>query len=223
MAFLPPVAWLLIYLREDRHPEPAYLIVLTFFGGIAAAILGLLAEQALLFKIDPAKQFLIFFGAVALIEEYAKYLSVKLLALQRADFNEPIDAMIYMVTAGLGFAAVENILFLFIQVYDSRVLLGENILAGVQLSAARFVGANLLHALASAIVGYFLARAWFHPLRRHMILAGVLLAAVLHAAFNYLIIVKDILPGGIAYLAALLGFALVMVLVDFHKLKKENP
>ena len=222
-AFFPPIAWLLIYMREDKHPEPSRVIVLTFIGGIAAAAVALAAERALLFNIDPQKQFLIFFGAVALIEEYVKYLSVKLLVLNRPDFNEPIDAMIYMVAAALGFSAIENALFLFMQVYDGGGLLGENILAGAQLSAARFIGANLLHALASAIVGYFLARAWFHPMRKHLVAVGIILASILHAGFNYLIIVKDIVPAGIAYIAGLLGLAIVFVLIDFHKLKKENP
>ncbi|KKW21946.1 MAG: hypothetical protein UY71_C0007G0015 [Parcubacteria group bacterium GW2011_GWB1_52_7] len=222
LAFIPPILWLLIYLREDLHPEPFRMILLAFAGGIAAGIAALIAERGVTWGIDADKQFIIFFAAIALIEEYAKYLSVKFLILNQPDFNEPMDAMIYMVTAGLGFAAIENILFLLAQVYDPNLLLGENMIAGAQLSAARFVGANLLHALASAVVGYFLARAWFRPRRHHWVALGILLAALLHAGFNYLIIVKDILPGAIAYTAGLLAIALVVVLIDFHKLKRES-
>ncbi len=222
LAFLPPILWLLIYLREDLHPEPFRVLLLAFVGGIAAGIVALIVERGVMWGIDANKQFFIFFAAIALIEEYAKYLSVKFLILNQPDFNEPIDAMIYMVTAGLGFAAIENVLFLLAQIYDPVLLLGENLIAGAQLSAARFVGANLLHALASAVVGYFLARAWFRPRRHHWVALGIFLAALLHVGFNYLIIVKDILPGAIAYTAGLLAIALVIVLIDFHKLKRES-
>lgn len=221
LAFLPPVAWLLIYLREDLHPEPFRLLLLTFIGGIAAAAVSLIIERGLLWGLDPNQDFLIFFGAIAFIEEYFKYLSVKFLVLNKPDFNEPVDAMIYMVTAGLGFAAIENALFLFVQVYNPVLLFGQNIAAGAELSAARFIGANLLHALASAVVGYALARAWFRPKRHHWIALGIIAATVLHASFNYLIIVKDVLPGAIVYLVSLLGLALLIVLTDFHRLKQE--
>ena len=49
LSFLPPVLWLLFYLREDRkHPEPKHLLVATFFGGIAAALLAIVAELILI-------------------------------------------------------------------------------------------------------------------------------------------------------------------------------
>jgi RsiW-degrading membrane proteinase PrsW (M82 family) len=223
LAFLPPVIWLLVYLREDTHPEPFYLILLTFIGGIGTAFAALIAEKGLLEFISPEEHLVTFFICIALIEEYAKYLAVKLIVLKRIDFNEPIDAMVYMVTAGLGFAAIENFLFLIFQSQNlGSLLLPETLLAGASLSVSRFIGANLLHALASAIVGYFLARAWFHPLRKHLIMAGILIASALHALFNYLIIVKDIFPEVILYLIALLGLALVIVLIDFHRLRKDS-
>ena len=47
-------------------------------------------------------------------EEVAKYLIIKIRILRDPEFDEPIDAMIYMIIAGLGFAALENILVLFV-------------------------------------------------------------------------------------------------------------
>lgn len=222
LAFLPPILWLFIYLREDTHAEPSRLLLLTFFGGAASALVALGVQYTLLSELHPERDFLIFFGAIALIEEYVKYLAVRVLVLKRKDFNEPVDAMIYMITAGLGFAALENALFLFFQAFDGNVLFSENLLSGTRLSVARFLGANQLHALASAVVGFFLARAWFHPKRHHIIGLGILLASALHASFNYLIIVRNQLPGAIWYLVGLLGLALVIVLIDFQRLKKES-
>ncbi|MBI2054657.1 MAG: PrsW family intramembrane metalloprotease [Candidatus Sungbacteria bacterium] len=222
LAFAPPIIWLLIYLREDKHREPPYLLILTFIGGTASALAALFIQQFLLAGLDRTRDFVVIFASIALIEEYVKYLVVKLLVLRRADFNEPVDAMIYMVTAGMGFAAMENLLFLWIQTYNPSLLIGANLVAGAQLSAARFIGANLLHALSSAVVGYFLAKAWFHPQRKHFVALGILLASILHASFNYLIILRDKLPGSLAYLMALLFIGLIVVLIDFHKLQKES-
>lgn len=222
LAFLPPVLWLLVYLREDPHAEPARLLLLTFVGGAGAAIAALGIQYLALSQLDPRRDFLLFFGAVAIIEEYVKYLAVRFLVLKRKDFNEPVDAMIYMVTAGLGFAAFENMLFLFFQVFEPSLIFAENFSAGAKLSVARFIGANQLHALSSAIVGFFLARAWFHPKRRHLVALGIFVASALHASFNYLIIVRNHVPGGMWNIAGLLGLALVIVLVDFQKLKREE-
>jgi RsiW-degrading membrane proteinase PrsW (M82 family) len=163
----------------------------------------------------PVGHTLFVFLIIGLIEEYAKYLPVKLWILRRPDFDEPIDAMIYMMTSALGFAAIENALFL-LPVFH------ESIFAGLEITTGRFLGANLLHALTSGIVGFFLARAWFHPKRTHFIAIGITLAALLHTGFNYFILEQDSLPQATLYLVLLLSFMAIMVLIDFERLKKKS-
>src|SRR3989344_339614 len=127
LTFLPPILWLLFYLREDRHPEPKLLLALTFIGGMASAILAIVGEFLMitlagancegadLFSLNP----LLVFAGIALIEEYVKYLPLRYLVLARCkkhavcDFDEPVDAMVYMMTSAMGFAAFENMLFVF--------------------------------------------------------------------------------------------------------------
>lgn len=156
-----------------------------------------------------------FFLVIGLIEEYSKYLPVKFLITKRPAFNEPVDAMIYMMTAALGFAALENVLFIFPIFHDS-------ILEGLEVTANRFLGANLLHALSSGIVGFFFARAFFHPKRHHFIALGIALAALLHTFFNYLILVKEVLPQSTFYIIFLLSTMAVMVFIDFERLKDNR-
>jgi RsiW-degrading membrane proteinase PrsW (M82 family) len=229
LTFLPPVLWLLFYLREDKHPEPKSLLILTFIGGMASAILALLAECAWVFlytnscsvNFGPDISPLILFGGISLIEEYVKYLPVKFLVISRCknhascDFDEPIDAMIYMMTAALGFAALENVLFVL-------PIFQNNVFASLEVAASRFIGANLLHALSSGIVGFFLARAWFHPHRHHFILLGILIASVLHTIFNYLILIKEALSQSMFYIILLLATMAIMVFIDFERLKKPK-
>ena len=93
LTFLPPVLWLLFYLREDRHPEPKLLLLLTFIGGMLSVIVAIVGECGFVqlssggscqSGMDYASQnaFTLFL-AIAFIEEYVKYLVVKLLVLRR--------------------------------------------------------------------------------------------------------------------------------------------
>lgn len=227
LAFLPPLVWLTFFLHEDRHPEPKRLLFLTFAGGILAALLAIGVEltifgrepvfQGFLARVSPGMlelPLLVFFG-VALIEEYLKYFAVKITVLWRREFDEPVDAMIYMVTAALGFAAIENVIFL-IPVF------AEGFLGGIELTVNRFLGANLLHSLASALVGYALARHAFTPRRRHAVAVGIAAATVLHALFNYFIIARETVPEIITLAIFLLALAAVVVFAEFERLKGQR-
>lgn len=224
LTFLPPILWLLFYLRKDRrHPEPKSLIIFTFIGGMVAAFVALIIEFLLLGKekgllsstINLATNAFIFFLVVGLIEEYFKYLPVKFLILKQPAFDEPVDAMVYMITSALGFAALENALFIL-------PLFQENTLSALIITANRFFGANLLHSLASGLMGFFLARAFFSPRRHHFIAMGVVLAALLHAGFNYLILVKETVPQGVFYVVALLVIMTIVISIEFERLKKTK-
>lgn len=222
LTFLPPIFWLLFYLREDRHPEPKRLLLLAFLGGMASAGLAIVVEVLAIGKngllaLDEHAlgNALTIFLVIGLIEEYVKYLPVKFLIEGRRDFDESVDAMIYMMTSALGFAALENALFIF-------PLLHADLPLGLEVTANRFLGANLLHALSSGIVGFFLARAWFHPHRRHFVFLGVVLAAVLHALFNSLILVRETVSQGTLYIILLLATMAVMVFIDFEHLKRKR-
>ena len=226
LSFLPPLVWLLFYLHEDRHPEPKHLILLTFGIGILVALATAVAEVGL-FARPPIFAGLfhrlaplvlgypaIVFSLIALIEEYAKYLAVRYTVLNRPEFDEPVDAMIYMMTAALGFAAIENALFL-VPAYE------RSFVGGFQLTAQRFLGANLLHALSSAFVGYDIARHHFSPWRRHAVFIGVITAGILHALFNFFIITKDTVPASVLLVVLLLALMAVAVFVDFERLKRK--
>lgn len=222
LTFLPPVVWLLFYLREDRHPEPKFFLMLVFIGGVASAIIAVIVELVLIGQegifsgsIGMAKNAYVFFLVIGLVEEYVKYLPIKFLVLRKSAFDEPVDAMIYMMTSAMGFAALENALFIL-------PIFHQNIFSGLEIVANRFLGANLLHVLSSGIVGFFLARAFFSPKRRHFIALGVLLAAILHAGFNYLILVREAVPQGTFYIILLLSTMAVMVFMDFERLKKTR-
>lgn len=125
--------------------------------------------------------------AWALIEEFVKYAAAYVAALKNKKFfDEPIDAMVYMITAALGFASIENVLFLLDVLSADNFVLNSFLLTG----NLRFLGATLLHVVASAIMGAFLSFSFY---QRRLVkffsgLVGLIVATALHALFNLFII-----------------------------------
>jgi len=219
---LPPLIWLYFLLKEDAsHPEPRVLIALTFIGGMAAVPLALPLEQY-------AKAHLLgdvsIFTAWALIEETLKYGAAATLILWRSAVDEAPDYVIYMITAALGFASAENMLFLI------NPLLDGGFATGFLTNNIRFLGSTLLHVVASAAIGFALAFSTAdRPAGRAFAAAlGLILAIVLHTAFNMLIINEGASTALAAFffvwIAAVIFFAVFEVLKYFqYRSPNNNP
>jgi RsiW-degrading membrane proteinase PrsW (M82 family) len=176
---LPALFWLWFWLKEDRHPEPRGVIILTFFAGMAAVAVALPIEY--LFSLFSSGTIMLLLWAAT--EEILKYLAARETALTKPSFDEPIDAIVYMITAALGFAALENIFFIF----HSFSLDGP--LLSFITGNLRFIGATLLHTATSAIIGASIAFSFFHKEKRILnVVGGIILAVILHFFFNYFII-----------------------------------
>ena len=211
LGIMPGLIWLFFYLREDIHPEPKKLILYTFVVGGMTTV-PVLAGEILWERLGgfinfPNILFLVI--GFALIEEFFKFLGAYFAVAGNPALDEPIDAMIYAISAALGFAVVENILIL------SGSPLGLTVLGTTSL---RFVGATLLHTLASGIIGYHwgLGMVKRNPVRN--IAVGIIYATALHSLFNYLIIKFEI--ENLIYPTLLLVIAAFFILNDFEKLKK---
>jgi RsiW-degrading membrane proteinase PrsW (M82 family) len=219
-ALFPSIIWLLFYLRKDVHPESNLMVIKIFLYGmlvtLPAIFLGIGIFQTL--KELNLSPFLFTIGStflgVALVEELLKYLVVKEKVLTNPELDEPIDIVLYMIIAALGFAAVENVLIL--------LPLGPNFLLGetIFLSAIRFVGATFLHALSSGLVGYFLVLSFFETKSRvKLVFIGLALATFLHGLYNFSIITIE---GGaklIIPIIILISLA-IFVSLGFKKLQK---
>lgn len=178
----PALAWLWFWRREDRaHPEPRKLIALAFIAGMITVGLVIPIEKAAASYLYGTTAI---FAAWSFIEEIMKYLAARITVLWRRDDDEPIDSVIYMIAVALGFAALENTLFLL------SPLAGDTVPQTVMTGNLRFVGATLLHVLGSATVGIALAISFYKPHRVHAwyVVLGVILASLLHAGFNFLIL-----------------------------------
>ncbi|MBM3250852.1 MAG: PrsW family intramembrane metalloprotease [Candidatus Nealsonbacteria bacterium] len=222
----PSIIWLLFYLRKDAHPEPNKMVLKIFFWGILATLPTLIMELGLsetLSRLNIPLTFILIlklFIGVALVEEIIKYLVVRDKVLKDPEFDEPVDAMIYMIIAALGFAALENILVL---IPGKDVILFSQIFKQtITISFLRFVGATFLHALSSGLVGYFLALSFFETKKRgQLIISGLIIATILHGLFNFFImgLEKDFWLSLVSIIILLAGLGL-FVSFGFKKVKK---
>ncbi len=178
---IPALLWLFFWLLEDRcDPEPKKLIFLSFLGGALAVPLVIPFQQAASAYL--AGPWILLAWAVG--EELLKLAAVYCIALRDRALDEPIDAIVYMITGALGFAALENVLFLL------GPLQGGDALQGLITGNLRFIGATLLHTLASATIGITIALSFYKSLslRRMYLLLGTTLAIGLHFLFNIFIL-----------------------------------
>lgn len=215
IATLPSLIWLMYYLKNDPHPEPRSLLIKTFLWGALFTIPFAAFFQYITYKIGTnffliGGTSLIMFLIWALIEEYFKYLAAKISALWRTETDEAIDIMIYLIAAGLGFAAIENI-FSVIEAFRTSSL------QGLEVAIFRFVGAVFLHALTSGILGYFVAKSWYY-MNRLIFVFGLIFITVLHAFYNYFIL----LSGRQIFTIYILIFMALLLSALFKNIKKQK-
>lgn len=189
---LPPLVWLYFWLKEDLHPEPQKRIIFTFLAGMLSVFFALWIEEMIYFLetsagiIKTSAGIVILLALWAIVEELVKFIAAYYGGIKRAECDEPIDEPIYLITAALGFAAMENILFLTKTIEKAN---GVEFLPALLTGDLRFIGANLLHVVTSAFIGIALSVCFFHHHSKvRNFIGGFFIASVLHFLFNYLII-----------------------------------
>ncbi len=212
LGLIPALVWLWFWLKEDTHPEPAKMITLSFLGGMAAVILVLPLQQVVY---DYVKvQNTLSFTLWAALEELFKFLFVYFIALRRKCTDEPVDDIIYLIISALGFVTAENTLFLFAPLKNGDFI--DTIVSG----NLRFIGASLLHIMASGTLGICLGLS-FRKNRATRIrygVIGIILAIALHTIFN--LFISNGAGGNIFFTFGLVWVGIIVLLLMFEKVKK---
>ena len=214
---LPALLWLWFWLKEDaKKPEPRRLIAAAFLGGIIIIPIALFLERSFHVYV-PEGPFLITIWAI--IEEVLKYAVAYFVAFRAfcidksLCLDEPVDPLIYLITVAIGFAAIENTLFLL------EPLSNGDTIATIVTGDLRFIGATLLHIVASGAIGVAMSLTYYKraTIKRIAIWIGLFTAVVLHILFNL-----SIIKGNGDNLFIIFGFlwiGVIILLLFFEKTK----
>ncbi|WP_435151447.1 PrsW family intramembrane metalloprotease [Haladaptatus sp. DFWS20] len=177
-----------IWYADVTMSEPLPLLVGTFLLGVLfagfAAILNTYT-QPLFNEIPLVGTVLFFYIIVAPVEETVKLLAVRLYAFRSSRFDAVIDGAVYGAMAGLGFATIENAIYISQGVLNTSST--EPLLQAGQTAVFRlFAGPG--HVIYSAFAGYYLGLAKFNRENAGpIIVKGLLIAAAIHATYNTLV------------------------------------
>ena len=198
VAFLPSILWIIWLVRKARDgPGFASILGMFIWGAVFAVIIAVILEF-LAPGFSPWQIGTPFFFMVVIVaplaEEFAKPLGLK---LTESEIGKVRDGIILGATAGLGFAATENLL------YGQAALGGGDWTAFWITVVVRGFAACALHASATAMTGR--GYAWANIEGRSMlaVIPFFILAVLMHSLYNYLAIQGTLLAFAGAMLLAL--------------------
>lgn len=176
---------LYIYLKDKHEREPLGLLLISFFYGVLSVFVTLLISMPLeiivLNKQSVTELFADAFFKVALVEEFSKFIFIRFILFRNKNFNEPFDGIVYTAMVGMGFATLENILY----VYQY----------GIPTGILRMFTAVPAHACFAILMGYYIGLAKFtHRKNLYYSLLALIAATVFHGLYDYFLFITFI-PG----------------------------
>ncbi|MFA5791680.1 MAG: PrsW family glutamic-type intramembrane protease [Candidatus Paceibacterota bacterium] len=214
VGIIPSLIWLWFWLREDEeHPEPTGLLTIVFIMGMIAVMIAIPIQKFIQTHVSSYEMELVLWASA---EEILKYLAVLVILFKTNHADKPIDWPIYLITAALGFAALENAMFLIKPFSTSGTTV--SLLTG-QL---RFLGSTLLHTISSGAIGIAIGISFYTEefKRKWFLFIGFLIAIALHSAFNFFIIRND--GNDFLKVFAFLWVVTIIVMLLFEKVRRMS-
>jgi len=214
-SFLVALFWLRWFRKKDKYErEPERLIFWAFFAGVLSVIPSILLEGFLDLRDRGStiilRDLFLSFLWVGVVEEFFKYLAVRVTVYRSKEFNEVMDGMVYMVSAALGFAATENV--------------GYMLGFGPSVGFLRAILSYLAHISFSAILGYYMGRAKVEG-QKNLTWIGFGLAISLHWLYDAFLVAGTLRSsGGFLFSGFIVWvFGLVLTLVLVKKAQAISP
>lgn len=209
MAIAPALFLVRYFYKQDlKKPEPKGLVTKIFFLGIAftipASIIEVLLDEFFNSFVAPAilYNFIKAFIIAACVEEILKFFIVKKFAYQNPHFDEEVDGIVYTIVASLGFACMENLIY----VIDG----------GITIAFVRAFSAVPMHAVSSGIMGYYIGKARFSGNNeKSLLLKGLWYGILIHGVYDFLIFASPEL--GIVITLGIFP----LLIITFFKLKEK--
>lgn len=211
LAIAPGLAiCLFIFHRDAYNREPKLNLIAAFLLGVAVTVPVFFAERyfgAFTGRSISGTATLAFL-VVAFTEELAKFAVLRLYAWRRKSFDEPLDGIVYAVVISMGFATLENILYV-----TQSAAYGQ----GYQVAFLRMFLAVPAHATFGVLMGYYAGKAKFDPRRAGLLLfTGLAWAVLFHGAYDFCLMlqqspdVSDSISDGALFLGAVVSFIIAM-------------
>jgi RsiW-degrading membrane proteinase PrsW (M82 family) len=204
------LAWY-FYHRDSYEPEPKLKIIKIFFIGALMVAPAALAELLLVNITRVTTQgifhiFVLSFLIIAPIEELLKYFAVRKWIYNSLEFDEAMDGIVYTVSVSLGFATVENVIYV--------------VAGGIGTGITRAFLAIPGHALFGALMGSYIGRAKFNPVKEEKLLVtGVVLAILCHGLYDFLVLTRSAFS---SVVILLLGILILWTRIQLKKAQKES-
>lgn len=175
-AILPSLLLLRYFYKRDLNPEPRGVLAKTFVFGVLIVVPVLIVALPLMALWPASKSPVLYaifaaFVCAAIPEEFFKFLVVTRYSARNPAFDEPMDGVVYGVTASLGFATLENILY----VADG----------GWPIALSRAFSAVPMHAFLGAILGYYVGQAKLVEQSGVSARRGLWIAVLLHGLYDF--------------------------------------
>ncbi|MBP1987041.1 PrsW family intramembrane metalloprotease [Halolamina salifodinae] len=211
-----------VWKQDIVDKEPLDTLAITFvlsvlFASFAATINTLF--QSTFQSIPLIGMALFFFVVVAPAEETVKWLAVRLHAYRRPEFDAVIDGAVYGAVAGLGFATIENTLYVVQGFLRAQEAGGTQAIGAALGTATSRALAGPGHVIYSAWAGYYLGLAKFNRENRGpIVVKGLLIAALIHGSYN---VVVTYAPLGLLPGWGYLGFVVLFDGLFFYLLYRK--
>ena len=211
---LPPILIVIIFAASDKFKEPNKEIFLVFISGILITIPAYIANTFLIQDVYVNYPFIseglaASFLSAAVVEEGLIFTVLYFVVYRLREFNEPMDAMVYGVCVSLGFAASENIFYVY------YLDIGEPIYVAI----FRMFMAIPAHGIFGAMMGYFFMRYVFIHKSKSLFFS-FLIPFLLHGFYNYFLYINSILSLVLIVVFWFIGIKLFSKLRQEQRLKK---
>lgn len=170
----PALALLSFFYLKDRITEPIQLIIRTFVLGALLVFPIMFIQYAFASEGITNNSFIQSFFLVAFFEEFFKWFIFMYTIYHRSEFDAHYDGIVYAVAISLGFATVENILYLFTN--------------GIEYAFSRALFPVSSHALFGVIMGFYFGKAKVeNDHKKWNILLAFFIPFILHGIYNYIL------------------------------------
>lgn len=166
------------YLKDEYEKEPLLHVFRTFFLGVSLVFPIMFIQYVIDVEEVFSSSFLKAFLSASLLEEFFKWFILYFAIYQSTEFDEHYDGIVYGVSLSLGYATLENILY----------LIGH----GIEYAIGRAFLPVSSHALFGVIMGYYLGKSKFSSpeLKNRWIYCSLFIPFLFHGIYDYILLIE---------------------------------